>query len=130
MKGISTVIATILMLMITIALAGMAYMYISGIYTARTGVVLAVDESSFCNTSTTGNLNIYVRNDGTLKTTLDLVTITGTKPDGTAITSAACAGSGDLNPGAAAVKCTNGFSGGKGTNTIYAGTAKGTIYCP
>jgi len=33
MKGVSTVIATILMLMITIALAGVAYLYISGIMT-------------------------------------------------------------------------------------------------
>ena len=31
MKGVSTVIATILMLMITIALAGVAYIYISGV---------------------------------------------------------------------------------------------------
>ncbi len=37
MKGVSTVIATILMLMITIALAGMAYVYISGVLTGTTG---------------------------------------------------------------------------------------------
>jgi flagellin-like protein len=36
MKGVSAVIATILMLMIVIALAGMAYMYLIGMFTART----------------------------------------------------------------------------------------------
>jgi hypothetical protein len=111
----------------------MAYMYISGIYSAKTGVVLAVDESSYCLAN--GSVIVYVRNDGTIKTTLNLVTITGTKPDGTAVTGAGAAtaitcGSGDLNPGAAAQQCPVNITGGKGTNTIYAGTSKATIYCP
>jgi flagellin-like protein len=61
MKGVSAVIATILMLMITIALAGTAYMYISGVFTARTGVVLSISDS-LCNTT---YIKAFVRNDGT-----------------------------------------------------------------
>lgn len=59
MKGISTIIATLLMLIITIALAGMAYTYISGVFTARTRTIELVD--SFC-VGTTGSA--IVRNLG------------------------------------------------------------------
>ena len=61
MKGVSAVIATILMLMITIALAGTAYMYISGVFSARTAVVMAISDSE-CNAS---HIKVFVRNDGT-----------------------------------------------------------------
>ena len=69
MKGVSAVIATILMLMITIALAGMAYMYISGVFTARTAVVLAITDAE-CNST---HYTVWVRNDGT--TTSGTITI-------------------------------------------------------
>ncbi|MEM5879168.1 MAG: hypothetical protein QXU74_01610 [Candidatus Aenigmatarchaeota archaeon] len=42
MKGISTVIATLLMLMITIGLAGMAYMYIRGVFTGITSKTITI----------------------------------------------------------------------------------------
>jgi flagellin-like protein len=61
MKGISTVVATLLMLIITIALAGLAYSYISGVFTARTAVILTVADTT-CNTS---HITVWVRNDGT-----------------------------------------------------------------
>ncbi len=51
MKGISTVIATILMLMITIGLAGTAYLYISGAFTQQLQGLELVDE--FCQGGTT-----------------------------------------------------------------------------
>jgi len=50
MKGISTVIATILMLMITIALAGTAYLYISGTFTQQMQGIDMVD--AFCSGGT------------------------------------------------------------------------------
>ncbi len=77
-KGVSAVIATILMLMITIALAGTAYLYITGIFTAKTSVVLSIDgTASTCN----GNpINVVVKNDGTGVASLSSMTIT--KPDG------------------------------------------------
>ncbi|MEK6909844.1 MAG: archaellin/type IV pilin N-terminal domain-containing protein [Candidatus Aenigmatarchaeota archaeon] len=61
MRGISTVIATILMLMITIGLAGTAYLYISGAFTQQTQGIDLVD--AFC----TGGIiaNVSFRNLGT-----------------------------------------------------------------
>jgi flagellin-like protein len=62
MKGVSAVIATILMLMITIALAGTAYLYITGFFGSKTGVVLALDPSSRCTSSA---FTVVLKNDGT-----------------------------------------------------------------
>lgn len=61
MKGVSTVIATILMLMITIALAGTAYLYISGTFATQTQGLELVD--SFCSAGTTAVITL--RNAGT-----------------------------------------------------------------
>jgi flagellin-like protein len=44
MKGVSTVIATVLMLVITIALAGMAYTIMSGWLTAQTSKAIEVTD--------------------------------------------------------------------------------------
>ena len=64
MKGISDVIAMLLMLVITIGLVGLAYSYITGIFMSRTGVVLNIDtQNSYCDSY---NLVIAVRNDGTM----------------------------------------------------------------
>ena len=60
MKGISAIIATILMLLITISLAGVAYMYISGTFTTQMQGIELVD--SYCAGST---VNIVIRNIGT-----------------------------------------------------------------
>jgi flagellin-like protein len=59
MKGISAIIATLMMLLITMALAGMAYMYISGVFTSKTRVISLQD--AFC-VGTTGS--VIVRNEG------------------------------------------------------------------
>ncbi|MEM5766319.1 MAG: archaellin/type IV pilin N-terminal domain-containing protein [Candidatus Aenigmatarchaeota archaeon] len=65
-KGISTVIATLLMLMITIALAGAAYTYISGVFTARTAVILSVVGEPYCQPGgTTNAITFWLMNDGT-----------------------------------------------------------------
>ena len=48
MKGISTVIATLLMLIITIGLAGLAYTYISGVLTGTASNIIIVPDIS-CN---------------------------------------------------------------------------------
>ncbi|MBI2005166.1 MAG: hypothetical protein HYS80_00180 [Candidatus Aenigmarchaeota archaeon] len=68
MKGISTVIATILMLMITIALAGTAYLYISGAFTQQTQGLELVD--AYCNNRV--NAVISVRNVGTTDISYDV----------------------------------------------------------
>jgi FlaG/FlaF family flagellin (archaellin) len=63
MRGISDVIAMLLMLVITIGLVGVAYSYITGVFTARTSVTLSIDsQNSYCNST---HLVVAVRNDGT-----------------------------------------------------------------
>jgi len=72
MKGISDVIAMLLMLVITIGLVGVAYSYIMGVFTARTAVTLEIDGgSTFCINST--HAQVGVRNSGT--STSDTITI-------------------------------------------------------
>lgn len=61
MKGVSTVIATILMLMITIGLAGVAASYIFGWFAGETAVVLSIEDSECTVTGVT----VWVRNEGT-----------------------------------------------------------------
>jgi flagellin-like protein len=131
MKGVSAVIATILMLMITIAIAGMAYMYISGIFTAKTGVVIEMDETATSCSGTT--ITVYVRNIGTISTTADKISVSGTMPDGTAISSTACgAGTDNVEAGGAAFACTA-VTGGQGSNSIVVSgptnTVRGPVYC-
>lgn len=66
MKGISTVIAVILMLMITIALVTVASGFIFGIFRARAAVVLSEAAAGYCASGVAVNaLTYYVRNDGT-----------------------------------------------------------------
>lgn len=78
MKGISTVVATILMLAITIALAGTAYLYISGTFAGQTAVVLSITDAT-CTVSP-ALINVTVSNDGT--TTSGGVTLSATTPTG------------------------------------------------
>lgn len=61
LKGISAVIATILMLVITIALAGTAYMYMTNIFGQQTQGIEVLD--SFCDSS--GSVTMSIRNIGT-----------------------------------------------------------------
>jgi flagellin-like protein len=75
MRGISTVIATLLMLMITIALAGMTYMYISGIFTMQTQGIEVRD--AYCVGST---VNIRIRNIGTRNITSSEISCTQIAP--------------------------------------------------
>jgi flagellin-like protein len=77
MKGISTVIATILMLMITVALIGVAWGFISGIFTGKMAISLSLSDFE-CPNST--HFHFWVTNDGTSKT--GTVRISVTAPDG------------------------------------------------
>ncbi|MEM7824981.1 MAG: archaellin/type IV pilin N-terminal domain-containing protein [Candidatus Aenigmatarchaeota archaeon] len=61
MKGISAIIATILMLMITIALAGTAYMYMSGMLTSNIQGIEVV----WADCSSDGKVSFSVKNIGT-----------------------------------------------------------------
>ena len=106
MKGVSAVIATILMLMITIALAGIAYMYISGIFTSKTATGIEVVDT-YC---AGGNATITIRNIGT--TSMDVgaaacglsscgaMTVTRTSPSAFVVGDTfAVSPAGPINPG-------------------------------
>ena len=60
-KGISAIIATVLLLLITIALAGTAYVYMSGMITGRTSKTISVLDASCSGTTITA----VISNDGT-----------------------------------------------------------------
>ena len=116
MKGISAVIATIMMLVITIALAGVAYLYISGIFTQQTGRIVALDESAtFCNTT---GVFLYVKNTGTqafLKSNLNI----GLQGAALHDCNSTVAGDSSIPPGGASVSCESPVTGTvQGFNSI------------
>ena len=57
MKGVSTIVATILIVMITVALGGAAYLYLSGILTGKISTAFSIIYSY--------NDSVIIRNDGT-----------------------------------------------------------------
>ena len=61
MKGVSEIIANILMLIITIGLAGTAYVYISGMMTTKMEKTVSVLDAA-CNGT---HITLVVANDGT-----------------------------------------------------------------
>ena len=60
LKGISAIIATLLILVITLGLAGLAYTYISRIFTSRTATLSLVDVYCYG-----GRATAIIRNEGT-----------------------------------------------------------------
>ena len=146
MKAVSTVVATLLMLIITIALAGVAYTYIAGIIPSRTGVVVTLDSANTtCATlyGWTRYITVQVRNDGTQAVSKGGITISGTRSDGSAIPSATCGpavGSASVGAGQTApcdyILAIPGspVNGTSGTNSIRLSTAttsgSGTVFCP
>ena len=88
MKGISEVIATLIMLLIVMALAGMAYMYISGVFTTQTQGIEVVD--SWCSG---GNVTIKIRNIGTTAISANAISVTQTAPSDDSANPATCCAS-------------------------------------
>jgi flagellin-like protein len=65
-KGISAIIATILLLLITIALAGTAYMFVSGMLGSRTTKSITVLSATCADEGDgTNEITLVVSNDGT-----------------------------------------------------------------
>lgn len=73
-KGISAVIATILLLLITVALAGTAYMYISGMLTGKIAKVVSILDAS-CSGTDPFDITLVLSNDGTEDIVSDDMTI-------------------------------------------------------
>ncbi len=78
MKGISEIIATILMLMITLAISGTAYIFISGTFTQQTQGLEVVD--AYCQDGSPDVVNLIMRNLGTLAITTSGITVMQTNP--------------------------------------------------
>jgi len=61
-KGVSGIIASILLVMITIGLVGIAYVYFSGMVSGKTAKTISISDVS-CNS--TGYITVVLSNDGT-----------------------------------------------------------------
>jgi len=108
MKGVSAVIATILMLMITIALAGMAYMYLTGMFTSRTGKTIDITDAGCRAGQATNGYYVSIKN---LDTTTPIVIATDltARIDGNVVTIATCTGN---IPAGGTVNCDLSIAGG------------------
>ncbi len=69
MKGISTIIASIILVVITIGLISVAYLYMSGLISGTTGKNIQLMDSYCDNDGTNGNITVMVKNIGTLSIT-------------------------------------------------------------
>ncbi|MCX8190848.1 MAG: hypothetical protein N3D78_01500 [Candidatus Aenigmarchaeota archaeon] len=123
MKGVSDVIAMLLMLVITIGLVGLAYSYISGVFVTRTAVVLSVDQATNCLGNT---VNVFVRNDGTQTSgAVSVVVYNATMITGTCTIPSITAGN--------VSSCSTTKVGGPGYYRIVVSTtgssASGQVYC-
>jgi FlaG/FlaF family flagellin (archaellin) len=130
MKGISDVIAMILMLVVTIGLVGLAYSYISGVFTSRTAVVLSIDVGA--SSCTSSQIVVAVRNDGTSAS--GPVQLSISKPDGTSACSSITPNPiTSINPGVyQTATCTRSGTGSgyyKVVATTSGSSAQGIIYC-
>jgi flagellin-like protein len=132
-KGISAVIATILMLVITIAMAGMAYMYITGVFVGKTAQTIDLIYAT-CDGK---NVTVILKNTGT--TSVDVSDLRFFVVDGTTVTQDNDAGCDvtTLDPGSTTI-CNefdkNGAEVGSGTKSIRivgpSNVVSGPVYCP
>ncbi len=87
MKGITPIISIIILLLITVALAGTAWMYLSqfmGTYTEKS-FMLITGNNPRCVSGDNGNITIYIKNTGTTAITASdwvTATIDGTQING------------------------------------------------
>lgn len=75
MKGITPIISIIVLLLITVSLAGAAYVFLTGYQTSLTGKTIQVSNPGACAGGTTAS--ITVTNQGTLPITLGACTVSG-----------------------------------------------------
>lgn len=87
MKAVSTIMATILMLVITIALAAVAFAYMYGLIGTKLAVILSIDPASTQCSGTA--ITMYVKNEGTASATV--TGYTADIPGGTAGTACGAA---------------------------------------
>jgi len=127
MKGISDIVAMILLLVITIAIAGLAYAFISGIVSSRTAVAISV-ASGVCYRD---KWIFQLRNDGTAPSGSITVTVYNSTRD--AVTTGSC---NSIPPGGTIAECSINRPSHNPTGsysfefkTSYAVTSAGPIIC-
>jgi FlaG/FlaF family flagellin (archaellin) len=130
MKGISTIIATIIMVVITIGLISVAYLYMSGLITGATAQNIALLDA-YCDAAT-NNIFALIKNDGTTAITFNLMSfyVNGTTTGITVL--ASCTGAGNSLAAGATQNCMfNGTSNGFNEVRIVgpSNAVGGTIEC-
>ncbi len=124
------------MLIITIALAGLAYSYINGVFLARTGKIVEIDSgATFCSNNV---ITMYVRNVGTVDFASKDV---GIQKQGVGAF-AGCdpaAATENVVGGGIVIKCDTAITGTQGNNIIVVGafasagptnTVRVNVFCP
>jgi flagellin-like protein len=80
MRGITPIIAIIILLLITVAIAGVAFSYITMYYGGLTNKVIEVTGVATC---TSGSVKIPIKNSGTSDISMSEFTFTRDQPTGT-----------------------------------------------
>jgi len=134
MKGVSEVIGALIIVAIVMAIGGFASLFLRGIATQRTAVILEIEAVTTCD-SATDKITIVLRNSGDTPISLSSITLSGINSAGTAITSTTCAAVAStsvLNAGGSAT-CPNTLTGTAGNNKIIAtgggSSAIGVVFC-
>lgn len=96
MKAISTIIATLLMLIITIGMASLAYSYISGVFTARTVKTIEITDTGCRAGVATNGYYVSIKNLD-MTTPITIAKDLTARVNGTTVTIANCAG--DISAG-------------------------------
>jgi len=121
-KGISAIIATVLLLLITIALAGSVFVYMSGMLTGKTAKTISLLDASCSGTTIT----IVISNDGTA----DILPSELTFLVSNSVASPTWVTGGTIVPHNTTVLT---ISGSSGTNTVKvispSNTASQIVYC-
>jgi FlaG/FlaF family flagellin (archaellin) len=127
MKGVSTILATLLMIIITVALGGVIYAYLSGAIESEQAVVLNVD-----NIECAGNtITLEVRNQGTSPS--GAITASVRDPSGATIAATCNPAISTINAGGTAT-CTITKTGPAGNYRVTLSAASGksirpTVFC-
>jgi archaellum component FlaF (FlaF/FlaG flagellin family) len=87
MKGISTIIASIILVVITIGLISVAYLYMSGLITGATSKNLSLSDA-YCD-SNTNTIYALIKNDGTVSVAISDIKF---YIDGSSVSAGVCTG--------------------------------------
>ena len=140
-KGVSTVIATIILLIITISLVGLLAAFLFGFFGGQTNI-LGVDTATY-QSCVSGQITVYLRNEGNNLINSFNVTLSGTNAQGSSLTysNATAVNKCDpwignqIVPAHTSFKCSNKLTGASSGNNniivqLYTGNSvPATVFC-